>query len=209
MRPAGGFTIREPRPGEPATEDTEVRVLYTAKTLYVGVHARLTEPDALIAKEMQRDGGLFRDDSVVLLFDTFDDNRNAYFFEFNALGARTDSMVTDEGRDVNFDWDGVWDIATRRHRGRLDRRGGDPLLEPALRSVGGGVGLQRAAPRAAQERDLLLGADPPRGRHLPRLALRRPRGRRRRRAGLGAQRQALRGGLVGVGLLDRLRRRGG
>ncbi len=36
---ASGFTQREPEPGAPASERTEVRVVYTEQTLYVGVHA--------------------------------------------------------------------------------------------------------------------------------------------------------------------------
>ncbi|MCP4201616.1 MAG: carbohydrate binding family 9 domain-containing protein [bacterium] len=111
---ATGFTQREPEPGAPASERTEVQVAYTEKTLYVAVHAFDADPGAIIAREMQRDGGLFRDDSVIVLLDTFDDDRNTYFFETNALGARTDSLVTDEGRDTNFEWDGVWDVAARR-----------------------------------------------------------------------------------------------
>ncbi len=62
---------------------------------------------------MQRDGALFRDDSVIVVLDTFDDDRNTYFFETNPNGARTDSLATDEGRNTNFQWDGVWDVSAR------------------------------------------------------------------------------------------------
>ena len=111
---ATGFTQREPEPGAPASERTEVRVVYSRKTLYVGVRAFDRDPGSIIAREMKRDGGLFRDDSVIVLLDTFDDDRNTYFFETNPLGARTDSLITDEGRDTNFEWDGVWDVKARR-----------------------------------------------------------------------------------------------
>ncbi|RMH23289.1 MAG: hypothetical protein D6696_01055 [Acidobacteria bacterium] len=110
---ASGFTQREPRPGEPASERTEVRIVYTPQTLYVGVHCFDREPHKIVAREMQRDGALFRDDSIIVLLDTFDDDRNAYFFETNANGARTDSLITDES-NFNFDWDGVWDAAAQR-----------------------------------------------------------------------------------------------
>jgi hypothetical protein len=106
--PATGFTQREPRPGEPATENTEIRILYTRQALYVGIRALDREPSAIIAGEMGLDSDLFRDDSVVVLIDTFHDHLNAYFFETNPNASRTDALVTDEGRDTNFDWDGVW-----------------------------------------------------------------------------------------------------
>jgi len=111
---AGNFTQREPKPGQPATEPTEIRVVYTSTTLYVGIHALAADPGAIVGEEMQRDGALFRDDSVLVLLDTFNDNRNSYFFEVNPNGAFTDALVTDEGRDFNIQWDAVWRAVARR-----------------------------------------------------------------------------------------------
>jgi hypothetical protein len=111
---ADGFVQREPNPGEPASERTEVRVAYTSSMLYVGIRALASEPDQIVGEEMQRDGALFRDDSVLVLLDTFNDNRNSYFFEVNPNGAFTDALVTDEGRDFNVQWDAVWQAVARR-----------------------------------------------------------------------------------------------
>jgi uncharacterized protein DUF5916 len=111
---ARGFTQREPTPGAPASDDTEVRIAYTETDLYIGIHAFASGPGPLIAGEMQRDSTLSRDDSVVVLLDTFHDGRNAYWFETNANGARADALVTDEGRDFNLQWDGVWRAAAVR-----------------------------------------------------------------------------------------------
>lgn len=113
--PAGSdFVQREPNPGQPATEETEVRIVYTETTLYIGIRALASDPSAVVAEEMQRDGALFRDDSVLVLLDTFNDNRNAYFFEINPNGAFTDALVTDEGRDFNVQWDAVWRAVGQR-----------------------------------------------------------------------------------------------
>jgi hypothetical protein len=108
------FVQREPDTGQPASERTEIRVVYTPQTLYIAINALDTEPDKVIAKEMQRDEPLWRDDAVDILLDTFDDDRNAYLFETNANGARTDALITDEGRDFNLQWDGVWDVGARK-----------------------------------------------------------------------------------------------
>ncbi len=110
----GNFTQREPVEGVPASEKTEVRILYTSTTLFIGIKAFDQNPSAIIAGEMERDGRLFRDDSVVVLLDTFLDRRNAYFFETNPNGARTDILMTDEGRDSNVNWDGVWKSKSKR-----------------------------------------------------------------------------------------------
>jgi hypothetical protein len=122
-----GFVQREPFQGEPASERTQFRVLYTDDTLYIGIRALDRDPAGIVAKEMQRDGGdggggfgggrggrLESGDSVVVLLDTFGDGRNAFYFETNPFGARADALITDEGRDRNFEWDGVWSAAARR-----------------------------------------------------------------------------------------------
>jgi hypothetical protein len=111
---ASDFVQREPVPGLPATEPTFVQVAYTSSTLYIAVRAHAAEAEKIVAEEMQRDAFLFRDDSVILMFDTFNDDRNAYWFETNANGARTDALLTDEGRDFNTQWDAIWDVAARR-----------------------------------------------------------------------------------------------
>ena len=110
----GNFIQHEPLDGVPATEQTEVRVVFTDSTLYFGITAFDANPDAIIAKEMERDSRIFQDDSLLLLLDTFHDRRNAYAFETNLNGARTDTLVTDEGRDLNLEWDGIWSVASRR-----------------------------------------------------------------------------------------------
>ncbi len=111
---AANFIQREPNPGQPATEPTEVRVVFTESTLYIGIRALAADPGLIVGEEMQRDGALFRDDSVLVLLDTFNDDRNSYFFEVNPNGAFTDALVTDEGRDFNVQWDAVWRAVARR-----------------------------------------------------------------------------------------------
>jgi len=49
------FTQQEPTDGAPATERTEVRVLYDAEHVYIGVRAFDSNPDGVIATEMRRD----------------------------------------------------------------------------------------------------------------------------------------------------------
>ncbi|HYQ83509.1 MAG TPA: hypothetical protein VEP28_05835, partial [Rubrobacter sp.] len=41
---ADEFIQREPNPGQPATETTEVRVVYTDSILYIGIRALAAEP---------------------------------------------------------------------------------------------------------------------------------------------------------------------
>jgi len=107
-----GFTQRE-KPDAPATEPTEIMVVYTPTTLYIGFRCFDAYPEQIVAKEMEYDGRLFRDDSVIVMLDTFHDHRNAYFMETNPNGALLDALSSDEGRTLNSDWDGVWSAASR------------------------------------------------------------------------------------------------
>jgi len=107
-----GFTQRE-KPEAPATERTEVMVAYTPTTLYIGFRCFDAHPEQIVAKEMEYDGRLFRDDSLIVVLDTFHDHRNAYFLETNPNGAILDALSSDEGRNLNGDWDGVWSAASR------------------------------------------------------------------------------------------------
>ena len=108
-----GFTQREPDELEPASERTEVRVAYSPSVLYIGIELFQSSANPLVAREMERDAQLYRDDSVVVLLDTFSDQRNGYAFETNPNGTRTDVLVSDEGRDLNPQWDGVWAVSSR------------------------------------------------------------------------------------------------
>jgi len=108
------FTRREPEDRVPASERTEFSVLYTRDTLYFGIRAYDSNADGIIAKEMERDSRLDGDDSIAIVLDTFRDRRNAYVFEINLNGARKDLLVTDEGSNLNVEWNGVWSVATRR-----------------------------------------------------------------------------------------------
>jgi len=114
------FVQQEPDEGAPATERTEVRVLYDGRTLFLGVHAFDSSPDGPIASEMRRDADRILDeDNFQVILDTFMDSRSAYMFVVSPLGAQLDQQVFDEGgRDrrasssaINRDWDGVWSVS--------------------------------------------------------------------------------------------------
>src|SRR5215212_5113441 len=108
---ASGFTQRE-KPEAPATEPTEFMVVHTPTMLYIGFRCFDSQPDQIVARELERDGRLFRDDAVIVVIDTFHDHRNAYFLEVNPAGAVLDAL-SEEGRSLNSDWDGVWTAAAR------------------------------------------------------------------------------------------------
>lgn len=111
IRPMSGFIQMEPRAGQPATEKTEIWLLYDNDNLYVTFKAWETAPERRVLNELRRDSNNIRQgDSVGFSFDTFRDRRNALQFETNALGARTDGQSTNE-RQYNPDWNPVWRVS--------------------------------------------------------------------------------------------------
>jgi len=110
---ASGFIQNDPREGEAASEETEVRVLYDADTLYVGVLARDRQPDAILTSELAKDFNRQSGDDFEIALDTFHDGRNGYLFATNARGARWDAQMINEGREINENWDALWQVRTR------------------------------------------------------------------------------------------------
>ena len=109
--PAAGFIQRELVEGAPATEKTEVKILYDLDNIYIGVMCYDSEPDNIIHNAMRRDGFLRSDDNFVVVLDTFNDNRNGYYFQTNPNGARFDGTITVGDRHVEEEWNGLWDVA--------------------------------------------------------------------------------------------------
>jgi len=110
---ARGFVQNDPREGQPATYDTEVKLLYDERALYIGVFARDPEPGEIIVNELRKDFNTGSGDGFQVVIDTFHDGRNGYQFAINPMGAKWDSQMSNEGRDNNANWDGIWDVAAR------------------------------------------------------------------------------------------------
>jgi hypothetical protein len=111
--PASGFIQADPREGEPATENTDVRVVYDDEYLYIGAHLFDSDPAAIVINEIRKDFAGREQDSFEVLLDTFADRRNGFVFATNAEGAKADTQIANEGRDVNTNWDAVWWVEAR------------------------------------------------------------------------------------------------
>ncbi len=112
--PVSGFIQQEPRSGEPATDQTDVWILFDDENVYVSARCWDSQPQRIVTNELRRGNvGIARGDNLTVVLDTFYDRRNAYFFQTNPLGGISDSLVTDE-RNENIDWDTVWDVQSAR-----------------------------------------------------------------------------------------------
>ena len=108
--PASGFVQSDPAEVEPATENTEVRILYDDENLYIGVNCHDEKDANIIINSLKKDFNNNSTDTFEVIIDTFQDNRNGYLFVTNPEGAKRDVQTMDEGRTNNADWDTVWDV---------------------------------------------------------------------------------------------------
>ena len=121
---ATGFRQREPEEGATATEKTEVRFLYDDENLYIGIMCHDSNPGDIVHKELRFDGKIEDDDNIVIILDTFNKRREAFFFATNPNGARYDGIIdgnslrrnrmmsgssTSSIPGVQEDWNGIWD----------------------------------------------------------------------------------------------------
>ena len=118
--PATDFKQLDPINGEPATERTEIRVVFEENNLYIGAEFFDSNPDGLLANQMIRDGSLGADDRFMWVIDPQNDQRSGYFFEVNPAGAMGDAQLVPGtagtfGTTENRAWDGIWTARVRTH----------------------------------------------------------------------------------------------
>jgi len=129
-QPATGFTQKDPSDGEPATEWTEVRVLYDDKNIYISAYCHDRTPEQIVVHDITRDFEWLEEEEDLgfrvvhnwldqdffgFQLDTFNDNRNGFLMVTTPKGGQRDVQFFNEGRDVNFAWVGVWQVEARIH----------------------------------------------------------------------------------------------
>ena len=125
---ATGFIQTSPFAGRAASEKTEVRVVFTDTTLYIGVVCFDGTPERIIISDTRRDSSLRDTDSFQIILDTYADQQNGFVFGTNPAGIEYDGQVQNEGRrgsgggprqqrgaggGFNLNWDAAWEVATK------------------------------------------------------------------------------------------------
>lgn len=108
--PATGFVQYEPDPGAPASQQTDVYVLYDSEALYIGARLHDEEAEKIVARLARRNQEVFSDWFYVGL-DSYNDNRTAFAFGVNARGVQRDLLLYDD-TEADDSWEAVWQAAT-------------------------------------------------------------------------------------------------
>jgi hypothetical protein len=109
--PITDFTQKDPNEGAPITEKTEVWVSYDQDNIYFSGRFFDSKPDSIDITLMRRDN-IVESDWFFVSLDTYNDDRNGYFFAVNAGGSIADGTLYNDGWDDDS-WDGIWESKTR------------------------------------------------------------------------------------------------
>jgi hypothetical protein len=117
-QPFDGMLQAAPDWGEPATEKSDIWVMYDDRYIYVTCRCYdATPPGQWLVNELRRDAsGVRNNEHFGAMFDTYYDRRSGFAFYTNPLGARSDYSIVDEGGS-NSDWNPVWTSKTGRFDG--------------------------------------------------------------------------------------------
>ncbi|MCC6992057.1 MAG: carbohydrate binding family 9 domain-containing protein, partial [Acidobacteria bacterium] len=116
--PFGDLIQVVPALGQPATERTDLWLMFDDKNVYVAAKVfDSAPPSQWVANEYRRDTNQLRqNDHIGIGLDTYYDRRSAFMFYATPLGAFSDYSVIDEGAS-NTDWNPVWNVRTGRFDG--------------------------------------------------------------------------------------------
>jgi hypothetical protein len=106
----GNFIQREPLEGENPSQNTAFKILYDDKFLYVAIRAFDTEPDKIVKRMARRDN--MDGDWVGIDIDSYFDKRTAFSFRVNAAGVKEDRTMTEDGGNIDSNWDPIWKVKT-------------------------------------------------------------------------------------------------
>lgn len=110
------FRQQVPVEGGVPSERTTVKVLFDDNSLYIGAWLYDSDPSGIMAFQKRWDQGLRADDRFMWILDTFNDRRNAYFFEINPAGLMGDGLLTTgQGTNVNKSWNGIWEAKVTKN----------------------------------------------------------------------------------------------
>ena len=121
--PITRFTQIDPEEREPASQPTDVRLVYDDEALYIG--AMLYDSGEILTRIARRDARLPDSDRFAVYIDSYHDHQTAYRFATNPSGQRLDEIISDPagarargvgstgaGESGDTSWDPVWEVAT-------------------------------------------------------------------------------------------------
>jgi len=109
---ASRFIQMEPDFGNSSSKVTTAYLMYDNRFIYVAVFC-YEQPANIVGKIVTRDNLSNDDDAITIILDTYNDERTGFGFAVNPLGTQTDFSIGNDGRNLDVNWDAVWQSATK------------------------------------------------------------------------------------------------
>ncbi|WP_282161189.1 DUF5916 domain-containing protein [Ulvibacterium marinum] len=102
-----------------AEYQTDIKMIYSATTLYIGIRVN-TPGNNYVIPSLERDYRAGGNDNISLLFDTFNDGTNAFLFGMNPYGVRREALISSGGQGTEgftTSWDVKWKGEAKQYDG--------------------------------------------------------------------------------------------
>ena len=104
--PVGGFLQRDPDEGQPATEDTLIRVAFDDHAIYVAAEMRDRDPAGIVRQLSRRDVAV-EADALIVYLDPHNAGLTGAQFGVSAAGVQRDALIYNDNF-LDSTWDAVW-----------------------------------------------------------------------------------------------------
>ncbi len=91
-KPITNFTQKIPDEGKPASEKSEVWIIYDNENIYFGANFLDSSPETIDQNLMRRDN-IVTSDWLFIYMDPYNDDRTGYFFAINPGGSIADGTI--------------------------------------------------------------------------------------------------------------------
>ena len=117
---ANSFIVNFPDFGKPASQSTDVKVVYDDEAIYISAYMH-DDPKLIRSQLTLRDKQEFQDaDNFGVAFDTYNDKQNAFQFIVTSANVQSDVRVSatvqsgddEDNGGFDYNWDAVWDSRT-------------------------------------------------------------------------------------------------
>ena len=117
--PANNFWQLFPSDSIRAVYQTEVFLAYDDEKFYVAARC-YADTDEYVVPSLRRDFRAGGSDNLTFVFDTFNDQTNAFFFGTNPAGVLREGLISNGGaerKDFSESWDNKWEGEAKIHSG--------------------------------------------------------------------------------------------
>jgi len=108
----GDFIQWQPNEGKAPSQQTNFKILYDDKFLYIGYQCHDLAPDSIVRRMGRRD--VFPGDWVEINIDSYHDQRTAFSFTLSVSGVRSDEFVSENGNNWDANWNPIWFAKTHQ-----------------------------------------------------------------------------------------------